>query len=538
MTQGDKSPEVKASVPEPEMVPLTVDGKRYMGQKGQNLLDFMLSRGIEISSFCWHPGLSVVAVCRQCLVEVKGSPKLVPACQTPIQAGMEVTGSSDRVLEARRQMLEFTLQNHPVDCPICDKAGECTLQRHYMDWGAGGSRLNHPKVHKPKRVAVGPRIVLDDERCILCTRCVRFCAEVAKRPQLVIARRGHHSVLTTAPGEPLDNPYSVCTVDICPVGALTDSDFRFKRRVWDLSATMSVCVGCASGCPCEVHHEGGRVYRVVPRKVGDINLNWMCDFGRLTYHAVHERRVPRALLAGSPVALGAALEHAAGKLRALRESAPGSVGFVLGADTTNEDLFVAARLALDFVGTERLYLAEGRDTGLGDGFLRESDPNPNRAGAAMCGRGKLAGSLDLARDLAEGKLRALYVASDVADFPGESLDRAAGLELLAVQAVHESPLAAKAHVVLPAASWAEVDGTVTSVNRRVQRLRAAVPSPGSAAPHHRLLLELARRMGLTLEYPSARSIFEAARRSLDGLREAEFGSEIPPRLLRFAGSRG
>ena len=523
--------------PAPQLVELTIDGKPYKAARGANLLDVMLASGIDISYFCYHPGLSVVAVCRQCLVELRGNPKLVPACQTPITPGMAVTASSDRVLAARRQMLEFTLLNHPVDCPICDKAGECSLQKLYMEWDAKGSRLDHAKVHKPKRVELGPRVMLDAERCILCTRCVRFCAEVAKSPQLVMAKRGNRQVLTVAPGTWLDNAYSLNTVDICPVGALTDRDFRFQIRVWQLTATPSVCNGCATGCKCEVHHHKGRIYRLVPRRFRDVNLNWMCDYGRYTYKAQAASRLSLPRLAGRETSWDEALGHAASKLGALRES-PASIGVVLGADVTNEDNFVAARIALDYLKLDHVYLAAEPDHDAGDEILRSSDPNPNKAGAIACARGKIRSSADLGRDLLEGKLKALYVVGDVLHLPVEALESAAALELLAVQATHPSAVTGKAHVVLPACAWQEVDGTITNRKGEVQRLRAAVQPPGAARPHGQILMQVARRLGMTLEYASVRALFDAMREEVDFFAEASWGREMAPMLLRFAGSRG
>jgi NADH-quinone oxidoreductase subunit G len=524
--------------PEPELVDFTIDGKPYKAARGANLLDVMLASGIDISYFCYHPGLTVVAVCRQCLVEVKGSPKLVPACQTPVTPNMAVTANSERVLLARRQMLEFTLLNHPVDCPICDKAGECSLQKAYQEWDARESRLDHGKVHKPKRVEIGPRVILDDERCILCTRCVRFCAEVAGSPQLVIAKRGNRSVLTVAPGTRLDTPYSLNTVDICPVGALTDRDFRFQIRVWLLSSTPSICNGCSTGCKCEVHHHRDKIYRQVPRRFRDINLNWMCDYGRYTYKAQGADRLTQPLIDGNPTSWDESAARIAGTIGPLLAGHRQSVGVVLGADATNEDNYVAARIAFDFLGLEQVYLAAEPDGDQGDSVLRSSDPNPNKAGAIACARGKVRSSAELSADLEAGKLRALYVVGDVLALSPEALGRSSSLELLAVQATHASTLTRRAHVVLPACAWQEVDGTITNRKGEVQRLRAAVHPPGAARPHWEHLVKLARRMGMTLELGGPRAVFEAMQREVVFFGQAGWGRDLQTTQLRFAGSRG
>ena len=277
--------------PGAELVTVTVDGKPMQVPKGTNLLEACNQAGADVPFFCYHPGLSSPAVCRQCLVDVKGQPKLVPSCYTPVADKMEVTTASPRVLDIRRQMLEFTLLNHPIDCPICDKAGECTLQKQYFDWDAKYARNDGIKVHKAKHVDIGKHIVLDQERCILCTRCIRVCDEVAKQPELTMAMRGDHEVLTTAPGRRLDNPYSLNTVDVRPVGALTSKDFRFTMRAWELESTPSVCPGCATGCNIEVHTSREQIQRLIPRENPYVNQHWMCDEGRFTYKRIYNDRL-------------------------------------------------------------------------------------------------------------------------------------------------------------------------------------------------------------------------------------------------------
>ncbi len=523
---------------EGDLVEITIDGKKYDAPVGANLLEFMLHEGIKIPYFCYHPGMSVVAQCRQCLVEmVGGPPKLVPACQTFIREGLNVGNSSERVLDARRQLLEFTLVNHPVDCPICDKAGECVLQSQYMDWDQKDSQVNHGKVHKPKRVDLGPRIVMDTERCILCTRCKRFMEQVVVEPQLLVAHRGDHEQLTTPPGKQFDSPYSLNTVDICPVGALTDRDFRFKMRVWELSATQSICNGCATGCKMEIHHKDNRVYRQVPRKHLDINLNWMCDYGRYTYHGLDDERLTLPLVKGKETGWDDALDKVGVALEKLLDADPPVIGVVLGADVTNEDNFTAATLALDYINTDKLYLA-AEPAGKADGFLRGSDPNPNGAGAAACGRDKVAGVAELEKDLAAGKLKALYVVGDKLHLPGEALKKAADLDLLVVQATHPSALTEAATVVLPAAAYAEVDGTITNGAGAVQRMRAAVRPPSFARPHWQILVQVARHAGMILDFASPIEIFTTMQNNLDFFQSAEWGRQLPDTLLRFAGSRG
>ncbi len=299
-------------------------------------------------------------------------------------------------------MLEFTLVNHPIDCPICDKAGECMLQKQYFDWDAKLARNDGIKVHKDKVVDLGPTIVLDQERCILCTRCIRVCDEVAKNHQLEMADRGDHEVLTTAPGHQLDNPYSLNTVDVCPVGALTSKDFRFAMRVWELYTTPSVCTGCATGCNIEVHTSRGKIYRLVPRENQAVNKHWMCDEGRLTYKRVNATRLAAPCSGGVPVEWDSALDDAGKLLRDALDANPAEVGVVLNAQSTNEDLYALAKLTFDHLG-RRQGLPRRPRSGLERRHPRQRRQEPQHRGRDRDRRGTAASTLlDLANDLKSG----------------------------------------------------------------------------------------------------------------------------------------
>lgn len=527
-----------AAAPAADTVTVTIDGKAHQFPKGTILLEACNEVGASVPYFCYHPGLSSPAVCRQCLVDVKGSPKPVPSCYTPVADKMEVTTASPRVLDIRRQMLEFTLLNHPIDCPICDKAGECTLQRYYFDWDGKYTRNDGIKVHKDKVVDIGKHIVLDQERCILCTRCIRVCDEVAKSPDLTMAQRGDHEVLTTSPGRRLDNPYSLNTVDVCPVGALTSKDFRFAMRAWELYTTPSVCPGCATGCNVEIHASRDKLYRLVPRVNPAVNRHWMCDDGRFTYKEVQRDRTVVPLMGGAPVDWDRALDDAARRLRAVLDASPGAVGVVFNAQSTNEDLYVLSRLAFDHLKIEKAYLA-GKDEGWHDDILVSADKNPNTAGARAIGGTRLKSLMDLSRDLKAGALKALLVVGDEGVMPANgaalALDK---LEALVLLGWHTGPLADAAHVLLPIAMWAAVDGTFTNRQGMVQRIRAAVPPAGDALPGWEALAHLGRKLGATLDYGSAKQVFTEAREKLAFMRGADWGRAHLPVQLRFAHSRG
>jgi NADH-quinone oxidoreductase subunit G len=532
-------PAPPASAPAAEMVTVTIDGRAHQFPKGTNLLEACNQVGCNVPFFCYHAGLSSPAVCRQCLVDVKGQPKPVPSCYTPVADKMEVNTASKGILDIRRQMLEFTLLNHPIDCPICDKAGECTLQKHYFDWDAKYARNDGIKVEKAKVVDIGRHIVLDQERCILCTRCIRVCEEVAKQPELTMAARGDHEVLTTAPGRRLDNPYSLNTVDVCPVGALTAKDFRFAMRAWELMATPSVCNGCATGCNIEVHGSRNQIYRLVPRQNDAVNKHWMCDEGRFTYKSVGERRLAVPLSGGVPVDWDRALEDAAARLTAIREKAPAGLGVVFSAHSNNEDLHALARLAFDHLQVSRAYLV-GSGEGWFDDILVSADKNPNTAGAKAIAGTALKTASDLSRDLREGTLSALLVVGDEGLLRGAEpaaypFDR---LETLIVLATHQGPLVEAAQVALPLALWAEVDGTITNRTGRVQRLRAAVEPAGDALPGWEILSHLAHRLGIGMDLESAKKVFLEAQQKYPFMKGAEWGRPMLPVQLRFANTRG
>jgi NADH-quinone oxidoreductase subunit G len=506
-------------------------------KKGTNVLEAARTLGVDISAFCYHPGLAVVAQCRQCLVSVENNPKLQPSCQQTCGEGMVVHTTDAQSTLARKQQLEFTLLNHPIDCPICDKAGECTLQKLYFDHDNADSRVDVPKVEKDKVVDLGPTIVLDQERCILCSRCIRTCDEVAGDHQLEFAHRGDHQVLTTAPGALLDNPYSLNTVDVCPVGALTAKDFRFTMRAWELEATPSVCNGCATGCNIEIHHKHGRAWRLVPRHNPDVNKYWMCDEGRLTYHPLREHRLAAALVDGLPAGWERAIRAAASHLAPLLSSAPQTIGVVLSAEHSNEDNFALGKLAKAW-GTTHVYLAGKPPVPeRADGRLRVADVNANTQGIAL-----IAEALGLAArptvDLS-ADVRSLVMLG--AELPGIDAGKLRELDVIAISA-HERGPVVTAKVALPAAAWAEAAGTVTNAKNLVQRMHTAFAPPGQALPAWEAIVRLAQATSVgtahKLGFAHAREVFKDMTQTVAAWSALTWAREARPLALRFAGSRG
>lgn len=534
--------QTQASQEAQETVTLTIDGREVTVPKGTNVLEAAKSIGIDISAFCYHPGLSIAACCRQCLVSVEKAPKLQPSCQTTAGDGMVVHTADPQSTQARQQMLEFTLVNHPIDCPICDKAGECTLQKLYFDHDNKPSRVDVPKVRKPKVVDLGPYIVLDAERCILCTRCIRVCDEVAGEHQLEMRYRGNHEELGTAPGAVLDNPYSLNTVDVCPVGALTSKDFRFTMRAWELNTTPSVCNGCATGCNIEIHHRNERVWRLVPRHNAEVNEYWMCDEGRFTYHALREQRLAAPIQDRLPSSWERALQAASGKLKAALQADPGSVGVVLSAQHTNEDNYALSKLAREIWQLEHIYIGGKLPVpDRADDILRDADVNPNTAGVqaiATTGGYQPGDVAALEQDLLAGKLKALLVLGHELPLSDQAMDRAKELDVLVVIAWRETGVAAAAQVILPCAAWAEVHGTITNRQGRVQRMHAAHAPPGQALPAWEVVSRLAQACDATLSYTHPKTIFQEMVGTVEAFQGAEWGKPAPLVQLRFAGSRG
>lgn len=462
------------------MAKITIDGTTFEADPKQTIIQVARDNGIEIPHFCWHPRLSVAGNCRMCLVEVEKMPKLAIACATQVMDGMVVHTASPKVINAREAVMEFLLINHPLDCPICDEAGECKLQDYAYEYSIGFSRFDEEKVHKPKRVALGPHVMLDTERCIMCSRCIRFCDEIAKKPQLTFTQRGTHVELTTFPGEQLDNPYSMNVIDICPVGALTSREFRFKARVWEMSATETICPGCARGCNMYSWVRNNEILRQTPRHNPEVNDYWMCDWGRLeTFKHVNvANRITSPMIKkeGSLVEVGwdEAIAKAAGELKAFRKSELAVIG---SAYDTNEDNYLLQKFATEVLGTKHIAFQRHVVEGDEDDLLIRADKTPNALGAWAVGVRPREGGLDfdgIIKAVRDGHIKALVVADDnIAASPAvaEALRK---LDYLVVIFSFDCEITRMADVLFPASTFAEKHGTFTNFQGRVQRIRPSV----------------------------------------------------------------
>jgi NADH-quinone oxidoreductase subunit G len=413
------------------MPQLTIDGKVYTYEADGSLLAFALAQEVEIPYFCYHPAMSTPTNCRMCLVNVgfpmkdratgqailddQGQPKIAwgrkpaTACNQALAPDMVVqTGRTSPVIKkAQEGVLEFLLINHPLDCPICDQAGECPLQIWTYKYGPEGSRFESHKVHKPKEIDLGPNVKLDAERCINCTRCTRFTEEISGSNQLSIHSRGVSNYPATAPGKTFDDPYSMNVIDICPVGALTSRDFRFKARVWEMNYTPTVCTGCSNGCNVDVWVRDNQVLRQTPRENPAVNQHWMCDEGRLDYPRFNEGRVSGAKLKTDlPISFEEGMQQAAALLRK-----HGTKTLFIGSAHASVESNHALKVLAAGFGSAPVVYANHTQVGWGDSFLRKDDRTPNAAGCNLLGFNALVPA-QIAALVASGDYEMVYALED------------------------------------------------------------------------------------------------------------------------------
>ncbi|NBS52862.1 MAG: NADH-quinone oxidoreductase subunit L, partial [Spartobacteria bacterium] len=479
------------------MINVQIDGEWKQFPKGTRVIEACMQSGKFIPHYCYHPKLSTPGNCRMCLVET-GRPKMTPdrqpvldangkpeiawgpkpeiCCAVEVGEGMGVRTTSPLVEECRKGVMEFLLINHPLDCPICDQAGECRLQEFSVEFGKGESRFIEEKVKKPKHVDIGERIVLDDERCIMCSRCIRFMQEVAHDDVLGFLNRGSHTTLSVYPGKRLDSNYSLNTVDICPVGALTSKDFRFKMRVWFLKETKSIDVTCGTGSNIVIWSRENIVHRITPRENDFVNSCWMPDSHRMNFHHLHsDARLQAPVVKGEeapatwPRAIAAAAEQ-------LRGRNPSEMAIIASARLSNEELFLVRRLAAT-LKIDNVDVLPRPQTG--DGFLVSNDGNPNTTGAKMLGlaTGKLP---EIVQGVESGKISGLIVLGEDAVDCGISADSLRKLGALVVMGISANRTTEHATALLPSSAWAEKRGTMINLKGRLQRFNQAIQPPGQA----------------------------------------------------------
>ena len=573
-----------------ETVTLTIDGTPITVEKGKTVLQAAIDAGISLPYYCYHPGLGVDGSCRVCIVKIEKMPKLQTSCSTTCTEGMSVLTRDPEVVEARAGVFEFLLINHPLDCPVCDKGGECPLQDFSYTFGPAQSRMDFPRrVFDGEGVKAdvdfGPTLMLNRNRCILCTRCIRFMREVDGDAQINVADRGNRSEIATFEEEGVHSLISGNLMDVCPVGAITTRDYRFKSRPWDNPTVVdTICTLCAKGCSTSAWIKakpewarGARLVRITPRFSPDVNGYWMCDIGRFNYHWIEgERRLRKPLLRSSgntlePTGWHDALHWLKGRLQPLGGSDPGSVRFLVSAHAATEELFVLRELVQGLLGADGLgavtvsWNRSEKSQPAGTRFtVRATDaPNVNGArdlgysvtnetGVGRAGATNATGECpgqgnDTPADLSAlrtaidaGRVQAVYV---IDPGPGGSVGdmfwlieaRQAGkLPLLIVQATEMTALVEQADVVLPGSAWVEKNGSYTNDQGRVQPASRVLSAPGEAHDDWQILRDVAASLGVTMTYQSADDVRRAIAAAMPGTAYADLDRVVfaPPTAAR------
>ncbi len=500
------------------MFNVQIAGVWHQFPKGTRVIEACAQVGVYVPRYCYHPKLSSPGNCRMCLIEM-GMPRMGPdrkpelgpdgkpvinwmprpqiCCAQDVAEGMGVRTNSPLAQECRKGVMEFLLINHPLDCPICDQAGECELQEFSVEYGNADSRFLENKVKKPKNVELGPRVTLDDERCILCSRCVRFCNEVAHDDVLGFVDRGSHTVLTAHPGKRLENNYSLNTVDICPVGALTSTDFRFKMRVWFLKETKSICTSCATGCNTVLGTREDIVYRQTPRENDHVNSCWMCDYGRLNfkYLEAENRLLEPRIRSGHQLSSTDWKTAIAQAALQLRQCSGADTAIIASGRMTNEELWLTRKIA-DLLGVRSIDIVPR--SGEGDEILLSEDRNPNANGASLIlnlNAGPGANLFRIAGDVMSGEIKALLVLGEDPTKVGISTEQLTHLTSFVVLDILANAATEHATTVLAGSGFAEKRGSMINGDGRLQRLNRAVRPPGNARDDWEILRDLLQALG-------------------------------------------
>ncbi|MBL8114960.1 MAG: (2Fe-2S)-binding protein [Acidobacteria bacterium] len=514
---------------------VTVDGRSVDVPDNSNALEACRAAGVEVPHFCYHPGLSIVGQCRMCMVEIEGMPKIAASCTVPIRDGMVIKTDTEKAHAARNSTMEFLLINHPLDCPICDQAGECKLQDNAVTGGLPVSRTSEARRQYPgyERTDIGKHVIADMTRCIQCTRCIRFCEEITETGELSFIERGGHTIVWTHEGRALDNELSGCAADVCPVGALTTKEFRFRKRAWWLDKTRSVCTGCEVGCNIAVEHKDRVVHRFIPRVNADVNDFWICDFGRFRSEELNEQELFRPVVRGKETSWGDAQDA----IKAAVDAAQKDVLVLGSAKLSTETNWLAAQLFGKHLGANVEFVvdrgdrhrvknkkADGNVAGWLEGY--EAAPNSRGAEAAGVTRGGDTGAL--AAVLTGTLLPKVIIVLDAA-FSAKAEDPAVIAALrkagtLIVCSRRRSALAAAADVLLPVGGVHNDEGTFVNVQGRVQRFDCAYIPPPIVRTQLEILTHLGKKWGLFDTRWTARSVFEEMRATVPGYAGLDWDS--------------
>ncbi len=499
------------------MIKLTIDGKEVTTEPGRKLIDVITEIGTEIPHYCYHKALSVTGSCRLCMVEVENAPKPLIACNTIANDGMVVYTDTENVRKARQVVLEFLLLHHPLDCPVCDKAGECLLQDFSFKYGNGESRFTEPKRVPPFK-DLGPNIMLATTRCIMCTRCVRFMKEIAGEDQLTVVDRGSKNQIAVVEGKKLDHPLAGNVVDICPVGCLLDKKFIHRTRVWHLEKTNTVCGECSAGCNIYVESHNNEIFRITPKINMFVNGFWICDYGRYSnekYNDVDRLTKPKIREGNEQKAV--TIEEAATAIAnnfSKYMKTKNAVAAIVSPGSTNEDAFAvkeSMRIACNSEAVTGLFAEpEIKDEVFPTGFTIKGDKYPNQEGLKLV-FGLSVPDIDaesVLNEIESGKIKAVYyVKNDLKEVPQRILDLLEKVEFLVVEDIVESPLTEIANVILPGKIYLENYGTFINYQKKLQRLQTDLKAPSGTKSTWEIAKMIAERMGQKIQWNSANDLF-------------------------------
>lgn len=490
----------------PEMVTVTIDGKQVQVPKGTNLIEAAKTAGIEVPHYCYHPHLSVAGNCRMCQVSVKGQPKMTIACNTNVAEGMEVAThlTSKDVADSQAAVLEFILINHPLDCTVCDQAGHCKLQDYHFEYNARASRFLEEKVHKVKALPLGPNVMLDGERCIMCTRCIRFCDEVTKTSELGMLNRGDQSVIAVSPGKELDNPLSGSVVDLCPVGALTHRKWRFNTRIWFTKQTDSICPGCSTGCNVKVAERDGQVVQVKARRNDSVNKEWLCDEGRYGFDRfIPKQRITEVTVNRNGSRAASSIDQAFAALKGNLKT----LTVLAGPDLLLEEYYILRQLLLRAASVSRAVVAYcGRGLSPVEELLVSPDYAANFRAAQVTGLiGELPESeyCDVLGKIRRQEIENILILGDRAIASKDiDVELLAGIRAAKVSVAlisdGDSPLVDAAAFIVPGRTILEKSGLLLNRQMRLQYTQNVVAFPDGTTPEWRFLALLAETAGIKL----------------------------------------
>lgn len=505
------------------MPKLTIDGVEIEARDGQTVLQTALEHGFHIPHLCFHPRLKIAGNCRMCLVEIEKVPKLQIACGTEVREGMVLRTKSDKVVRARKAVLEFLLINHPLDCPICDQCGECKLQDYCFQYGQEQSRYQETKRTYPKKIDLGANIVRDMNRCIHCTRCIRFLRDVAGLEEFTLYERGGRTQVGPYLNSSIQTSFSLNLSEVCPVGALTSKHFRFKARSWLMRKVRTLCAVCSRGCNIFAWEYKGKISRLTPAENDMVNLSWLCDAGRFCIHEKHAvNRVTVPAIEGREVSLDQALEETASRLKShIGGEADSKIGVIVSTRLTNEDLYLIRKLSREVLSTEKIAWLPGpkdekpfgpMDAPLTEWFVRK-DKTPNSRGAEdILGSPEHESSFEsLLESIEGGETKILLVFSEDPARMMEPLmaERLLdGLDFLLVVDSRDTKTMRPAKVVIPEKDYFEKDGTFTNEAGRVQRLRAVIDPGVSVRSAWQTAQDIAKLLGVRWCYASSAEVME------------------------------